>query len=111
MNFFSHSDAKTERKLATRDIRVERLTSPILSLDVAPGSDLAVAAMSNGRVRAWHLDTGEILHEFGFTEPETDQRQKDEGEVEPIRVRFAPVLDSTKSQSELLPRRTAGCSS
>jgi WD40 repeat protein len=78
------------RKPAIRERRVERLPAPILSLDVVPGSDLAVAAMSDGRLRAWHLDTGEIVHEFGFTEPETDQRQKDEGDVEPIRVHFAP---------------------
>lgn len=86
----SRADAESGRKPAVRDVRVERLPAPILSLDVAPGSDLAVAAMSDGRVRAWHLDTGELVHEFGFTEPNTDQRQKDEGEVEPIRVRFAP---------------------
>src|ERR1700691_4224548 len=87
---FSRADAESGSKPAIRDVRVERLPAPILSLDVAPGSDLAVAAMSDGRVRVWHLDTGELVHEFGFTEPETDQRQKDEGEVEPIRVRFAP---------------------
>jgi hypothetical protein len=73
-----------------RETRTERLPAPILSLDLAPSSDLAVAAMSDGRIRTWHLDTGELVHEFGFTEPETDQRQKDEGEVEPIRVHFAP---------------------
>jgi WD40 repeat protein len=75
---------------ALSEIRVDRLQAPILSLDVAPESDLAVAALSNGRVRVWHIDTGEVVHEFGFTEPETQPRQKDEGEVEPIRVRFAP---------------------
>ena len=68
----------------------EHLPAPILSLDFARDSDLAAAALSNGRVRIWHLDTGEIQHEFGFSEPETDQRQKDEGDVEPIRVRFSP---------------------
>jgi WD40 repeat protein len=87
---FPRADAQSGRKPAIRDVRAERLPAPILSLDVAPGSDLAAAALSDGRVRAWHLDTGELVHEFGFTEPDTDQRQKDEGEVEPIRVRFAP---------------------
>lgn len=77
------------RKPALFEIRVDRLPAPILSLDVAPGSDLVVVALSDGRVRVLHLDTGEFVHEFGFTEPETDQRQKGEGEVEPIRVRFA----------------------
>ncbi len=86
---FSRADAE-RHKPAIRDVHVERLPAPILSLDVAPGSDLAVAAMSDGRVRAWRLDTGELVHEFGFIEPETDQRQKDEGEVEPIRVHFTP---------------------
>jgi WD40 repeat protein len=75
---------------AVREMRVERLSAPVLSLDVAPGGDLAVAAMSDGRARVWHLDTGELVREFSFTEPDTDARQKDEGEVEPIRVRFAP---------------------
>jgi len=73
-----------------KEVRVERLPAPILSLDAAQASDLAVAALSDGRVRVWHLDTGEILRDFAFKAPETDQRQKDEGEVEPIRVRFAP---------------------
>jgi WD40 repeat protein len=77
-------------KPVLREGRVERLPAPILSLDFAQRSDLAVAALSDGRVRVWQLNTGEILHQFGFTEPETDQRQKDEGEVEPIRVRFSP---------------------
>jgi len=86
----SATDFEGSRKTALSQIRVERLPAPILSLDVAPGSDLAAAALSDGRVRVWHSDTGEVAHEFGFTEPETDARQKDEGEVEPIRVRFAP---------------------
>ncbi len=87
---FSRARTESGRKPTIRDVRVERLPAPILSLDVAPSSDLAVAAMSDGRVRALHLDNGELVHEFGFTEPDTDLRQKDEGEVEPIRVRFAP---------------------
>ena len=87
---FSRAGAESGRKPAIRDLRVERMPAPILSLDVAPGSDLAVAAMSDGRVRVWHLDTGVLVHQFGFTEPDTDQQQKDEGEVEPIRVRFVP---------------------
>jgi len=87
---FSRADSESGRKTAIREVRVERLPAPILSIDVARGSDLAVAAMSDGRVRAWRLDTGELVHDFGFTDPATDQRQKDEGDVEPIRVRFAP---------------------
>ena len=87
---FSSTVAGAGSKPTLHEIRVERVPAPILSLDVAQASGLAVAALSDGRVRVWHLDTGEILHEFGFKEPETDQRQKDEGEVEPIRVRFAP---------------------
>lgn len=86
----SATSVKGGRKPALSEIRVDRLPAPILSLDVASGSDLAAAALSDGRARIWHLDTGVVVHEFGFTEPETDQRQKDEREVEPIRVHFAP---------------------
>jgi WD40 repeat protein len=84
------TSVKGGRKPALVEIRVDRLPASILSLDVAPGSDLAAAALSDGCVRIWHLDTGGVVHEFGFREPETDARQKDEREVEPIRVRFAP---------------------
>lgn len=80
----------SDSRPALRETRTERLQIPILSLDVAPGSELAAVALSNGRVRVWRLDTGKTEYEFGFTEPETDQRQKDEDEVEPIRIRFAP---------------------
>ena len=90
VSVFAGMGARVGHKPALREIRMERLPAPILSLDVAPGSDLTVTALSDGRVRAWHLDNGETVHEFRFTEPETDQRQKDEGEVEPIRVHFAP---------------------
>jgi WD40 repeat protein len=79
-----------ERRPSLREIRLEKLSAAIEGLDLAAGSDLAVVATSNRRVRVWRLGSGQTVHEFAFPEPETDARQKSEKEVEPIRVRFAP---------------------
>ena len=78
-----------DRARAVQEKHLVRLPAPILSVDFMRNSNLAVVALSDGRVRVLDLDTGTTLHEFSFTEPETDQRQKDEGDVEPIRVRFS----------------------
>lgn len=86
----SSAAAEKSRRPVLSEMGVARFSAPILSLEVAPGSDLAAVALTDGHVRVWHIDTGELVHEFRFTEPETDQRQKDQGEVEPIRVRFTP---------------------
>ncbi len=51
----SSASAGGERNNQLHETRVERLPAPILSLDVSPGSDLAVAALSDGRVRVWVL--------------------------------------------------------
>jgi WD40 repeat protein len=77
-------------KPSLREARFERLGGGILSLDIAPNSDLAAAGLSGCRVRVWRLDSAETAHEFIFPEPETDPRQKFDNEVEPLRVRFAP---------------------
>lgn len=73
-----------------RELRSEKLSKFILAFDIANGSDLAAAALSDLRVRIWHLDSGKVVHEFSFPEPETDQRLKLDKDVEPISVRFSP---------------------
>ena len=79
-----------EHKPVLREIRQEKLPASVEALDLAAGSDLAAVGLSDRRVRVWRLDSGEIVHEFTFAEPETDPRQKLEHDVEPLRVRFAP---------------------
>jgi hypothetical protein len=78
-----------EGHLKLSKTREERFSAPLLSLDVSSAGNLA-AALGTGEVRIWRLDTGQLLHQFTFPEPETDPRLKNEGEVEPIRVRFSP---------------------
>lgn len=70
--------------------RQDRLTGQIMGIDLAPGSDLAAAALSNLHVRIWHLDTGRTEKELVFPDPVTDARQKNSIEFEPIRVHFSP---------------------
>jgi len=79
-----------DHKPSLREMRQEKLPASIEALDIAPGSGLAAVGLSDRRVRVWRLDSGEIIHEFTFAEPETDPRQKLEHDVEPLRVRFAP---------------------
>jgi len=71
-----------------RKIRKEQFPGSILALDLAATSNLAVVALSGGRVRVWRIDTGETVHEFTFPEPDSALRDRDQ--VEPIRVGFSP---------------------
>ena len=64
-----------DRKPSLREIRQERLGNTIEGLDLAVGSDLAAVALSDLRVRVWRLNSGEMVHEFTFPQPETDARQ------------------------------------
>lgn len=73
-----------------RQIRIDSLSKAILALDIANGSNLAAAALSDLRVRVWRLDSGQLVHEFSFTEPATDQHLKLADEVEPISLHFSP---------------------
>ncbi len=69
---------------------MDKLSAFILSFDIASGSDLAAAAVAERRIRVWKLSSGEVLHEFSFPAPETDEHLKVKGEDEPISVRFSP---------------------
>jgi WD40 repeat protein len=61
----------------------EKLSAPILSLDLAADSELAAIALSGGWVRIWRLDTNETVREFKpLPEPVRDD--------EILRVRFSP---------------------
>ena len=71
-------------------VRIEELSKPILAFDIANGSDLAAAALSDLRVRVWRLSSGQLLHEFSFPEPPTDQKLKLDNEYEPVSLRFSP---------------------
>jgi WD40 repeat protein len=73
-----------------REIRMDKLSTLVLALDIANGSDLAAVALADRRIRVWKLTSGEVLHEFSFPSPETDEHLKVAGEVEPISVRFSP---------------------
>lgn len=77
-------------KPSLHEIRVERFSSPILAFDIANGSDLAAVALSDLHVRIWRLSSAEVVHEFSFAEPPTDQRLKLDVEVEPISLHFSP---------------------
>ena len=81
-------DARVAPRLSK--VRQDQLPASILALDLAADSHLAAAALSDGHVRVWQLETGAIARDLTFPEPETDPRQKNDSEVEPIRVRFAP---------------------
>jgi len=82
------SQQKTKPYL--REVRIDKLSAFILSFDIANGSDLAVAALADRRIRVWKLSSGEVIHEFSFPSPETDEHLKVAGEVESISVRFSP---------------------
>src|SRR5438105_12465229 len=58
------------------EVRTERLSKFIQEFDIADGSDLAAVALSDLRVRVWSLKSGQVVHEFAFPEPESDQRLK-----------------------------------
>lgn len=73
-----------------RQLRIEELSKPVLAFDIANGSDLAAAALSDLHVRVWRLSSGQLVHEFSFSEPPTDQNLKLENEVEPISLHFSP---------------------
>jgi WD40 repeat protein len=73
-----------------RQVRIQEFSKPILAFDIANGSDLAAAALSDLHVRVWQLESGKLVHELSFEEPETDKRLKDEDDVEPISLRFSP---------------------
>jgi WD40 repeat protein len=91
--FSSHAarpPASTSDKPYLREVRMEKLGQFILSFDIANGSGLAAAALNNLRVRVWKLDSGDLVHEFSFLAPETDESLRVDGEVEPITVRFSP---------------------
>ena len=73
-----------------QEIRMERLATFILALDIANGSDLAASALADRKIRVWKLSSGEVIHEFSFPSPETDENLKFPGATEPISVRFSP---------------------
>jgi WD40 repeat protein len=73
-----------------RLVRIEELSKPVLALDIANDSDLAAVALSDLHVRVWRLSSGQLVHEFSFPEPPTDQNLKLENEVEPISLNFSP---------------------
>jgi WD40 repeat protein len=81
---------RIQSKPFLQELRVDKLSKFISAFDIANGSDLAAAALSDLRVRVWRLSSGEVVREFSFPEPETDQRLKLADEVEPISVRFSP---------------------
>jgi WD40 repeat protein len=76
--------------LHLRRVFEQKVPAPILSLDIAKGSDLIAVALATGKVQILKFGTSKIVHEISFPETETDERQKEEDEVEPIRVRFSP---------------------
>jgi WD40 repeat protein len=71
-------------------VRIEELSNPILAFDIASGSDLAAAALSDLRVRLWRLSSGQLVREFSFPEPPTDQNLKLDNEYEPVSLHFSP---------------------
>jgi WD40 repeat protein len=73
-----------------QEVRMDKLSAFILAFDIANGSDLTATALADRRIRVWRLGSGEIVHEFSFPSPETDEHLKVAGEVEPISVRFSP---------------------
>lgn len=73
-----------------RQARTEGLSKAILGFDLASGSNLAAAALSDLTVRVWRLDSGELVREFSFPEPATDQRLKLSPEIEPMCLHFSP---------------------
>ncbi len=82
----SISQQKTKPYL--REVRIDILSAFILSFDIASNSDLAAAAVADRRIRVWKLSSGEVIHEFSFPSPETDENLKFPGATEPISVRF-----------------------
>src|SRR5579862_2233259 len=76
------SQQKTKPYL--REVRIDKLSAFILSFDIANGSDLAVAALADRRIRVWNLSSGEVQHELSFPAPEIDEHLRVAGEVEPI---------------------------
>jgi WD40 repeat protein len=77
-------------KLNLNEVRVDNLSSFILSFDIANGSNIAAAALAEGRIHIWDLTTGQFLHEIVLTPPQTDDGMKVPGEVEPISLHFSP---------------------
>ena len=75
---------------ALQQVRIEHLSRAVLAFDIANGSELAAAALSDLRVRVWRLSSGQLVHEFSFTEPKTDQSQKLTDEYEPVSLHFSP---------------------
>ena len=73
-----------------RESRIDQFPKSILAFDIARGLDLAAVALSDLRVRIWRLSSGDVVHEFSFPEPATDQRLKLDVEVEPICLQFSP---------------------
>jgi WD40 repeat protein len=71
---------------------MDRLSKAILSMDISRDSTLVAAAMSDLHVRIWKLELGDLVHEFSFEEPKTDQRLKLDNETEPMCVRFSPDM-------------------
>ncbi len=70
-------------------IREERFPAFILAFDLAPKSDLAAVALSDGRVHIWRIETGETVRDLTFPAPDSEIRD-DIRNVEPIRARFSP---------------------
>jgi len=82
------SDARTAQRYL-REVRIEKFSKFVLDFDIANGSGLAAVALSDLRVRVWRLDSGQVVRELLFPEPETDHRLKLDNDVEPISLRFS----------------------
>ncbi len=72
------------------EARIEELSKSILAFDIAHGSDLAAVALSDLSVRIWKLSSGQVVHEFSFPEPPTDENLKLDHEYEPVSLHFSP---------------------
>lgn len=73
-----------------REVRIDKFPTFIQAFAIANHSDLASVALADGHVRIWNLNSGNVIHEFHFPQPETDEHLKARGEVEPIAIRFSP---------------------
>lgn len=95
-SFGAHPRSASERKFGElvlpdlHEVRLEKLSKSILAVDIANSSNLAAVALSDMHVRLWNLDSGQVIHEWAFSEPPTDRRLRLDDDVEPISLRFSP---------------------
>ncbi len=82
------------RRPKLKKVAYREFGAAIFSLDLASGSDLAVVALSDGRVRVWRLDTNKIVKElnFGHCKMNAIAWKNDwlSSCQEPLRARFSP---------------------